>query len=272
MAEALPQTELAGLIPAAARAVLPSAVVDVVPLEGGRGINQCLRIDGADGSASVLRLRRGPALAGADPRRELASQRIAAAAGLAPRVLAADAAAGWTLMAHVPALPWTVDRLKQSDDLWRLCARLRSLHGLVKPPVAPIDGLALLRTHCEVLAPHAPAEARERLEEGGEIAARLGELPRRRTALCHGDPDVSNFLGEGPMLIDFEYAQVADPTYDIALLIGYYPFLEPQQDTLLAAAGLGDPLSQRRLPLQVALCRVVDAAWARVQTLLTALD
>lgn len=271
MAQDLPPPAFADLIPPAARHALPGGISRIVPLHGGRGVNQCFRVEG-EGGSRVLRLRRGPSLAGTDARRELASQRIAAAAGFAPTVFAADAEAGWMVMAHVPASPWTVERLREPDDVWRLCTRLRALHELVPPPFAPVDSLALLRANCEVIARHAPADARRLVEEGAAVGAQLEKLRRRRGVICHGDPDVGNFLGEAPVFIDFEYAQVADPVYDLALLITYYPFLEAHRDTLLAASGLGDPLSRRRLPLQTALCRLINSAWQQAQTLLTTLD
>jgi len=92
-------------------------------------------------------------------------------------------------------------------------------------------------------------------------------------AICHGDPDAANLLDDAPVLIDFEYAQVADPTYDLALLLDYYPSLEGRLPMLRKAMGLDDELSRRRLPLQLELCRIVNAAWARAQHLLSpALD
>jgi aminoglycoside phosphotransferase (APT) family kinase protein len=127
--------------------------------------------------------------------------------------------------------------------------------------------------NCDVLAAHGDAEGSHLLREGIGIAARLRQLPSRQPVLCHGDPDVGNFIGEGPVLIDFEYAQSADPTYDLALLLDYYPALAVRLSTLQKAMGLEDELSCRRLPLQRELAGIVNAAWARAQRLLArALD
>ncbi len=272
MADAVPEPNLVALIPAAALEALPALPRAVARLAGGRGVNQCYRVDTDDGRAFVVRLRRGPALAGADAHREVASQRIAAAANLAPCILAADADAGWTVMEFVAAAPWSIERLREPDSLARLGRRLSALHSLAPPEFPPADGVAFLRAHCAILAPFAPDDSSRLQQEGERLAGLLEALPPPRRALCHGDPDVGNFLGDAPTLIDFEYAQVADPTYDLALLLSYYPDLETRQDLLLRAAGLDDAISRRRLPLQTALCRLVNVAWKQTERALSALD
>jgi len=177
------------------------------------------------------------------------------------------------LMDYVAAEPWQASSLADAAALWRLGDRLRRLHALALPRFAPVDPLALLRENCAVLTACGDEDAAGWLREGAEAAARLDALPRRPPVLCHGDPDVGNFLGEGPVLIDFEYAQCADPTYDLALLLDYYPALAQRLPTLQKAMGLEDAHSRLRLPLQRALAGVVNAAWARAQRLLSrALD
>lgn len=272
MAQTVPLAEFAGLIPAAALRELPGSPLRASVLRGGRGVNLCLRIDDATGPRCVLRVRRGPELAGANLLREFAGQTLAAEVQLAPTILAADPGEGWMIMEFVNASPWTIERLRDDTSLWRLGNRLRRLHTLRLPDFAPIDGLALLRSHCAVFAARKAAESDRLLRRGAELVHRLELLPQRSPVLCHGDPDVENFLGHAPMLVDFEYAQVADATYDAALLLAYYPFLEVQSDALLAAMGLDDPLSRRRLPLQLELCRLINSAWGQAQAALTVLD
>jgi aminoglycoside phosphotransferase (APT) family kinase protein len=275
VAETVPLAESGALIPAAALAALAGLLpgpLRAVRMPGGRGVNLCLRIDAGSGRSLVLRLRRGPRLAGADPHRELEAQRLAAAAGLAPAILEADLEHGWSVMEHVDAAPWSAARLHDRASLWRLGERLRRLHALPPPSCPPFDALALLQTSCDVLVAHGGQGARELMQRGSELTAQLALLPSRPAVLCHGDPDAQNFLGHEPVMVDFEYAQVADPTYDAALLLAYYPFLEPQTDMLLAAMGVDDPLSLRRLPLELERYRVIDEAWVRAGAILSALD
>ncbi len=54
--------------------------------------------------------------------------------------------------------------------------------------------------------------------------------------LNHGDLMVSNMLGDAPQLVDWSTAQVADPTWDMACLLAYYPGMGRYMPRLLAAA------------------------------------
>jgi aminoglycoside phosphotransferase (APT) family kinase protein len=267
MVATLPLAAFAGLIPPGAVAALaatgePSPRVTV--LTGGRQVNLCLRLDGP-GGARVLRLRRSPRdLPGADRAREIACQRAAAAAGLAPAVQAADAAEGWALMDFVPEAPWTAALLEDPARLDALCLRLRALHAVPPPAIAPFEAQDLLAAQAAAFAragraPPAEFAAAQRMAEA------LATLPRRPPVLCHGDLDVGNLLGPAPVLIDFEYAQIADPVYDVACLIAYYPQLERRALALLSAAGLGDAPSRARLPLQLGFSRLVNRVWAALQ-------
>ena len=79
--------------------------------------------------------------------------------------------------------------------------------------------------------------------------------------LCHGDLNTGNLLGAQPLLIDWEYAQLADPLHDIACLLSYYPQIGPQSDCLLAAAGLAGAEYRQQLSAQVRLFDIVNALW-----------
>jgi len=267
VAEAVPFDRFAGLIPDGARLALSNHRWQAAVMPGGRQVNLSLHLRAPGESDVVLRVRRGPDLPGAYFPRELACHQLAARAGLAPRIRAADASQGWLLMDYVAADPWSTASLADEAALWRLGDRLRELHAIELPQFAPVNGLALLQANCDLLVSRGEARAAELLSEGAALTAQLQRLPNRPPVLCHGDPDVANFLGEAPVLIDFEYAQSADPTYDLALLLDYYPLPEGRVQTLQKAMGLDDELSRRRLPLQRELCRIVNVAWERAQRL-----
>jgi aminoglycoside phosphotransferase (APT) family kinase protein len=176
---------------------------------------------------------------------------------------------GWTLMQFVDAEPWSLAQLADEARVRSIAERLRLLHRVPPPDVPVADGLQLLGSNCEVLEWRGHPDAGDLLRRGRELAEQLAALPQRPAVVCHGDPDVENFLGDAPMLVDFEYAQIADPVYDVALLLTYYPFLQPWTDALLVAIGLDDPLSRRRLPLELELCRSINETWSRVSSLST---
>jgi aminoglycoside phosphotransferase len=270
VAQAVPLAHFDALIPDGARRALEGGTWRAEVLPGGRQVNLCLRLlDEATADRAVLRIRRGPELPGADFARELACHGIAARAGLAPAIRAADAQQRFILMDHVDGDRWSAETLRDDSAAWRLGERLRRLHSLEVPPFPPVEDLALLGENCAVLEAHGDGEARELMRRGAALTAQLALLPRRPPVMCHGDPDAANFLGPVPILIDFEYAQVADPVYDLALLLTYYPDLEPLGERLRVAMALDDELSRRRLPLQLELCRIVGQAWQRAQSLLS---
>jgi aminoglycoside phosphotransferase len=268
VAEAVPLERFGDLIPEGARRVLGDRPWRAVALPGGRQVNLCLQLMDPTGDACVLRIRRGPVLPGADFEREIACHQRAASAGLAPSIRSSDASQGWIVMDHVPGAPWTAASLEDDAALWRFGERLRRLHALEPPRFAPVSSLELLRANCEVLASRGDSDAARLMQRGEELTAGLSLLPARPPVMCHGDPDAANVLGPVPLLIDFEYAQVADATYDLALLLDYYPVLQTRRERLQAVMGLDDALSARRLPLQIELCHLVGVAWARAQAVL----
>jgi aminoglycoside phosphotransferase (APT) family kinase protein len=68
-----------------------------------------------------------------------------------------------------------------------------------------------------------------------EQLLRCAKAARR---IVHGDPTEGNVLDRQRLwLIDWEYAQLADPLYDVAAVLAYYPVARPHVAELLAAAG-----------------------------------
>lgn len=261
MDEALPFADFAGLIPGAALAALGAQPDRVRVLRGGRQANLCLRVATPAGER-VLRIRQPRAvLPGADFAREVACHEAAAAAGLAPPVLASDVDRGWMLLPFVPQAPWTRDLLEEPGRAERLCRRLARLHAVPVPPgPREFDAGALVEAHRARLTARGIA-AEGALRDAAALAREFDGPARRAPVLCHGDPDVGNLLGPIPLLIDFEYAQIADPLYDLALLVAYYPFLEAVLDDLLAAAALPDPADRAEFPKRLDFARQINALW-----------
>ena len=88
----------------------------------------------------------------------------------------------------------------------------------------------------------------------------------------HGDLQVANLIGNPPVLIDWEYAQIAAPTYDIACLLTYYPQLQVWQPDLLAASGLTRPEDLELLGLQKQLFACLNRLWALANGMANGLD
>lgn len=253
--------ELLELVPGCSQAQPP---LRVQGLPGGQGRNEVLRIDTPEGRfvwrRRLLPLNRPGAVA----LTELRAHRHAAAAGLAPGVLAAAADGSWILMQHIDAQPWSVSELLGADALTRLAGRLALLHQIRVPLDLPAaDAPAMARSYLGILQrrdPAAVAALQPLVRRVEQLTSRLASLGMRR-ALVHGDLMASNMLGPLPLLVDWEYAQVADASWDWACLLDYYPQIESALPRLLAIAGLDRPEDRERLELQRQRFALLNRLW-----------
>jgi len=160
-------------IPASDRWVIPASVLRRIPgcsggeaplrvqlLHGGRNANRNLRID-TRASRFVLRqrIREGPR-PGADPLREVACHRAAAAAGVAPAVLDAAPDGSWILMEYVEGGVWTPPRLQTPEGLRTLGACLRRLHAITPPKGGAFDPVSIATGQAQAIFERDPAAAR----------------------------------------------------------------------------------------------------------------
>src|SRR6202043_1290783 len=83
----------------------------------------------------------------------------------------------------------------------------------------------------------------------------------------HGDLKASNLIGPVPMLLDWEYAQLADPVYDLACLSVYYPGLRLRGRELLGTAGITDSNGVMRLQLHARLFDCLIRLWGQKDAL-----
>lgn len=259
------------MIPAKVLALVPGCAdheppLDVVALPGGEGRNLVLRIHTREG-LFVWRRRLPPVdRPGALARTELQAHRLAAAAGLAPRVLHAAPDGSWLLMEHVDAPRWRADQLCSAHGAERIGLQLARLHALDSPASVPVaDPVAMTEGYRARIAGRDPAAAASlqplatRIAELGRQIAEQGEA----RVLVHGDLMVSNMLGPQPLLVDWEYAQAADPAWDWACLLSYYPALGAWTDRLLGAAAQDTPTARARLQLQQQRFALLTSLWQR---------
>ncbi|MFI4913819.1 MAG: phosphotransferase [Steroidobacterales bacterium] len=235
---------------------IPSAALRRVPgLEDGRAplswrrftcgtVNEVFRVDTPQGRF-VLRLDgarwRRP---GVDRAREHALHSAAAAAGLAPALVHAAPEEGLLIMEYLEGCPWNRDDYAKPENLARLGARLAQLHALAPPPLTPLDPLGTALAYAAAIPDSAEFDAAERalletvLRRLQDAAAAMA-ASASPTGIIHGDLVHSNLLaGSRLWLVDWEYAQIADPVMDAACLLAYYPAARPHAAVLLAATGL----------------------------------
>lgn len=174
-----------------------------------------------DGAHYVLRLDKPAAIQlGLDRANEQRVYETLAAGGLAPEMVFFDAAAGVCLRPFLPGRSWIESDLSCDGNLERLAMVLRALHVLplvgkeFKPLAAANRYAAQLGTE----------QANIILRQAETLLADSELKPAART-LCHNDLLCQNILqtDDGQIaLIDWEYAAVGDPWFDLAIVIQHH--------------------------------------------------
>jgi thiamine kinase len=191
-----------------------------------------------DGEAFVLRVDK-PAAArlGLDRENEKQVLSAPAAAGLVPEPVFFDAARGVFLRPFLPGRSWTEADLGRDENLARLAKLLRRLHAL--PPVGKtFDPLAAAERYAAGLATE---QAQDILLQAEALWSESS--PISSAALCHNDLLCQNIIeaDDGQlMLIDWEYAAVGDPFFDLAIVVQHHGLEESRAGRFLESY-LGRP-------------------------------
>jgi thiamine kinase len=238
------------------------AALLIEPLEGGT-VNQLWRVDSRLGHF-VLRID-GPQARrpGVDRRREFLLHAKAAAAGMAPAIVAGNAESGIMVSEFIEGRRWVEADCLDRGALHRLGERLARLHQL-NAQAAPFEPLRIAEAYVAAAPPldkPLAAAAATLLRALALAQTRFAEDPAR-AVIIHGDLNHLNLIEAGPLwLIDWEYAQVADPLLDLGCLLAYYPGAAAQADELLAAAGLAGREQQGRLATATFLYQAMSWLW-----------
>lgn len=232
----------------------------LAPLAGGTHRRSWL-VTFADGRRAVLRLPTAYSNALLDVTAEARAVTEAAAAGLAPAVMAVDAESGVLLTEYRCGTRWDAPDVHRAANVARLAALLRVLHEL--PTELPV--FAAERIAARYLAA-LPRDVREpRAAQWGDellLLARRYDERYAPDAFCHNDLVAANVLDDGELaLVDFEYAVRADPLLDLANLAGMNGFDAAEQRTLLAAYYGAPPTSVELLELRSIVRMVQLMAW-----------
>lgn len=196
----------------------------------------------ADGRRAALRMPLAHSSALLDVVTEARAMDAAAAAGLAPAVIAADAESGVLLTEYGPGVPWSAADVRAAENMRRLVLALRTLHALPTelPPFAAerIASRYLADLPADVRASRTATRWSEELL----LFARRYDARLAPTAFCHNDLAAANILDDGRLvLVDFEYAARADPLLDLANVVVMNALDAGEQSNLLALYREGAP-------------------------------
>ena len=259
--------------PPAALALVPGLESGASPLfverlEGGL-VNESWRIDTSRGRF-VLRVD-GPVAQrpGVERARERALHDIVASAAFAPRVLLRDDAAGVQVREYLDGRVWGEHDLQVPAQLRRLGERLAPLHELEPPAgIAPFDPGACAQHYLRLIeaggaSPAVAAAIAAAVRGAAEVVAARGARP----VIIHGDLTHANLLDGGQLwLLDWEYAQCADPVYDAACVLAYCAAARPQAAQLLEAAGLAGASADGRLGEAIRVYEGLTWLWHRARS------
>ncbi|HSY08684.1 MAG TPA: phosphotransferase [Steroidobacteraceae bacterium] len=270
MAQDLSPTVASGVIPSNALAHIPGCEAgmrpDAVTALPGGSVNRSFRVDTRAGTF-VLRLNDAAgAVLGAHHGRELRLHGAAALAGVAPELIFGDLAERFMITRHVAGAAWVEADFARPERLRRLGATLRTLHTVAAPAVVPFDPAAIMRGHAAILIEAQPAERAlvEELMEQADAALALCARSARAPTIVHNDLHHSNLIdAERLYLIDWEYAAVADPIFDPACVLAYYPQAEPYAPELLDAVGLAAEVSVAELARARFVFLLLSFLWYR---------
>ncbi|HEX3976832.1 MAG TPA: phosphotransferase [Solirubrobacteraceae bacterium] len=244
------------------------------PLDGGI-TNRNFRIRFGDRDC-VLRLPgRDTELLGIDRAAERVATERAAALGIAPPLIAADEECMVT--EWLPGAPIDGERLRADPS--SAARALRAFHdsGLKLPVRFWIADL--LTDYARIIAERG-GELPGPYARTRELVARIAEvLPLSDPAPCHNDLLPGNILATDAdpghaLLVDWEYAGMGHPYFDLANLAVNNDLDEAAQDRLLAAYFDQPPNPGRRaaLRLMMLVSDAREAAWGVVQGSISGLD
>jgi len=249
--------------------------LEMEPLEGG--ITNRNFVVTREGERFVLRVPgRDTELLGIDRANEARAATLAAEANVGPPVVAFLPASGCFVARFVEGSHIPIEDLRRDDVLGSVVRSLRRFHRCTPVPSA-FNVFQVVQTYAETAAkrgvatPSAYLDARE-LSGRIDVAFRTNPSP---LTTCHNDLLNANFLRDGDhtWIVDYEYAGMGDPFFDLGNL-SINNGLDDDAQALLLRTYFGEVRDVHRARL--ALMRIVsdlrEAMWGVVQQAISTLD
>jgi thiamine kinase len=232
---------------------------EVHPVEAG-AVNRVLRVKGSGVDWAVRIAGEQDAALQVSRKAEQAAQEGASHLGFAPALIHVESDRGILVTQWIPASGSSQSLVDTPEGMTRLAVRVRALHDSAPPP-----GLRQIDVDAVVAGYWLPDSADEPTGPVSRAALRrlLDAAARRRRSnkmsFCHNDLHLRNVLDDGELwFIDWEYAGLGDPLFELAGLAGYEN-LRPEQIRWLLRA-YGDVTETALRPWQL-LFDVVHVLW-----------
>lgn len=198
---------------------------------------------------------------------ELACVRAAAERGIAPALV--HGTPGVMVSAFVDGTTLTPELIREGDRIERIAERLRAIHACD------------VAAHLPYFSPFQVALTYIALAEEGGLAMPEGDADALRAEVrglrariapflptfCHNDLMPGNLIDTGDRIwvIDWEYAGIGDPLFDLAGLASNCEFGPEHDDRLLRAYFEGDARRAGEFAVLEAMAGLRESLWAIVQ-------
>jgi thiamine kinase-like enzyme len=244
--------------------------ITVEPLAGGI-TNRNYRVRSA-GTSYVARLCVARERLGIDRRNEVVCQRAAHAMGVAPAVVHHEE--GVLISEHLSARTLGPADVREPAFVPRLAAVLRSLHGgwdRLTGEFLYFSAFQTVGTYAATareLGARLPGDLDALLDDARSLARGVAPFV---PVLCHNDMLPANVLDDGRRvwLVDWEYAGVGHPLFDLAGVSANCGFSAADDAALLSAyrgTPGADPADLRELRVLKAMSLLREALWSVIQT------
>lgn len=199
-----------------------------------------------------------------DRQQERQALRIAAEAGLLPRIHFHSADGQQLVLAWCEEPAWDQAAFSSTNGislLGQLVARIHALPARLKV----LDLPDYLQRFLNSL-PSLPADLLSRVHQLQEM---LQALPPGPAVFCHNDINPANLLGTKPWLIDWEYAALGDPSFELAGICRSGQFNEAQLYRLVAVyQKAGGDCDARRVVKMLPVVDMISLLWCEKMLLL----
>jgi thiamine kinase-like enzyme len=160
-----------------------------------------------------------------------------AKAGIGPQIVASDLSRG-ILVTRYLGPTCTASQMIDADLIQRLGRLFSALHSLTAPDdIREVHLPAVIAGYLETLdtlSVTSPLTSNEMRDRGLLLAAQIAESSSPR--LCHNDVHHLNLVDREPLrLIDWEYAGIGEPYFDLASVCIYHNYSLQQRALLLQA-------------------------------------